>query len=57
VRQILGNIQVTVIPNQLAVPGAATAFNEDGSLADEGQQKAVKAIGATLATVTGKIVA
>jgi len=57
VRQILGNIQVTVIPNQLAVPSAAKAFNDDGSLADEGQQKAAKAIGAALATVTGKIVA
>jgi len=57
VRQILGNIQVTVIPNQVAVSSARTAFKEDGSLADEAQQKAVKAIGAALAKVTAKIVA
>ena len=57
VRQILGNIQVTVIPNQLAVSGAASAFNEDGSLAQEAQQKSVKAVGAALATVTAKIIA
>ncbi|MEX2617020.1 MAG: NAD(P)H-dependent oxidoreductase [Alphaproteobacteria bacterium] len=57
VRQILGNIQVTVLPNQVTVPGARSAFKEDGSLADEGQQKAVRAAGAALATVTAKLVA
>ena len=57
VRQILGNIQVTVLPNQATVPGARSAFKEDGSLVDEGQQKAIRAVGAALATVTAKIVA
>ncbi len=57
VRQILGNIQVTVLPNQATIPGARSAFTEDGNLADEGQQKAVKAVGAALAKVTAKIVA
>lgn len=56
VRQILGNIQVTVIPNQATVPGARSAFNDDGNLADDAQQKAVKAVGAALAQVTAKIV-
>lgn len=57
VRQILGNIQVTVLPNQATIPGARSAFKEDGSLVDEGQQKAIRAVGAALATVTAKIVA
>ena len=56
VRQILGNIQVTVLPNQATVPGARSAFKEDGSLVDEGQQKAIRAVGAALAKVTAKIV-
>jgi len=36
-RQLLSNIGVTVLPDQLAIGGAGQAFDEDGSLADEGQ--------------------
>lgn len=57
VRQILGNIQVTVIPNQATVPGARAAFSDDGSLLDAAQQKAVKTVGAALAKMTTKIIA
>jgi len=35
VRSILGNIGVTVIPNQVAVPIALDAFDADGRLKDE----------------------
>jgi chromate reductase len=43
-RSILGNIGVTMVPQQVAINGAAKAFNEDGSLADEGQAGQVKAV-------------
>ncbi|MBL6600592.1 MAG: NAD(P)H-dependent oxidoreductase [Alphaproteobacteria bacterium] len=43
-RSILGNIGVTMVPQQVAISGAAKAFNEDGSLADEGQAGQVKAV-------------
>ena len=43
-RSILGNIGVTLVPQQIAISGAAKAFNEDGSLADAGQAGAVKGI-------------
>jgi NAD(P)H-dependent FMN reductase len=39
-RQILGvGTGALVIPQQVAVPRAASAFEEDGSLKDEAQQK------------------
>ena len=34
IRSILGNIGVTVLPNQIAVPKAMEAFDADGSLKD-----------------------
>lgn len=43
-RSILGNIGVTLVPQQTAISGAGKAFNEDGSLADEGQAGMVKAV-------------
>jgi chromate reductase, NAD(P)H dehydrogenase (quinone) len=43
-RSILGNIGVTMVPQQIAVGGAGKAFNDDGSLADEGQAGAVKGV-------------
>lgn len=33
-----------MVPQQVAISGAAKAFNEDGSLADEGQAGQVKAV-------------
>jgi NAD(P)H-dependent FMN reductase len=54
VRAILGNIGVTVIPQQLAVSGAANAFDGD-KLKDEAQAKAAMAIGQRLAEVAAKL--
>jgi chromate reductase len=55
VREILGNIQVLVLPDQVAVPKANEAFNNDGSLKDAKQQAAVAAVGAKLAAVLAKL--
>lgn len=54
-RAILGNIQVLVIPDQIAVPRAHEAFNTDGSLKDSKQQFAVQAVGAQLTQLMKKI--
>jgi NAD(P)H-dependent FMN reductase len=50
-RMLLGNIGVTVLPDQQAIPQAYKAFNDDGSLADAGQQESVLNLGRKLATV------
>lgn len=49
VRAILGNIGVTVVPNQLAISQAFEAFDNDGNLFDEKQQNTVLDIGSTVA--------
>ena len=55
VRAILENIQVTVLPDQIAVPKAHEAFNGDGTLKDDGLRKRVEGLGAKLAEVTAKL--
>lgn len=55
VRSILENINVLVIPDQIAIVKANEAFDEQGRLKDETQRKKVEAIGAKLATVTAKL--
>lgn len=55
VRSILGNIKCTVIPEQVAVSKAGEAFNENGSLKDEKQEKSVRNIGAQVAKVASKL--
>lgn len=45
-RSILSNIGVIVIPTQMAIARANEAFDEDGSLKDEGQQAGIEAVGA-----------
>ena len=45
-RTILANIGTVVVPMQLAIPRAAEAFDEDGSLKDERQQATIEAIAA-----------
>lgn len=55
VRAVLGNIQVTVLPDQIAVSSAHEAFDEDGALKDDSQRKKVEALGAKLAAVTAKL--
>ena len=54
VRAILGNIGVTVIPQQIAVGSAGNAFEGD-KLKDEAQAKSVMAVGAKLAEVAAKL--
>ena len=55
VRQILSNINVLVIPQQVAVPAAGSAFDEAGSLSDPARQTAVEGVGAALAQMTARI--
>lgn len=55
-RSILGNIKVIVLPDQLAISKANEAFNDDGSLKDEKQAAAVKAIAKRLVEVTGNLI-
>jgi chromate reductase len=56
-RTILEGIGVLVIPDQRAVPGAMNVFSDTGEMIDGGQKEAIAAIGAKLATVTGKLIA
>ncbi len=56
-RAILGNIGVTVLPDQVAVSAAHQAFKEDGSLADEKLGERVKQLGAGLARHLAKLLA
>ncbi|MCE9607183.1 MAG: NAD(P)H-dependent oxidoreductase [Planctomycetia bacterium] len=54
-RSILGNIQVLVLPDQIAIVKAHEAFGDDGLLKDAKQQAAVLAIGAKLAATIAKL--
>ena len=53
-RSILGNIGVIVLPDQIAVPRAFEAFQEDGTLKDPKQQTAVENLGRSLAAFLAK---
>ena len=55
VRAILGNIGVFVIPGQVCIPKADTAFNEDGSLKDPSQTEAVRRLAGKLVEMTRKL--
>jgi chromate reductase len=57
VRAILGNIGITVLPDQVAVSKAHEAFTAEGSLADAKQQGSVKNLGALLAKHLAKVLA
>lgn len=54
-RMILSNIQVLVLPEQVAVSAANEAFNADGTLKDPRRQQAVEAIGRRVAEVAGRL--
>jgi NAD(P)H-dependent FMN reductase len=56
-RSILGNLGITVLPDQVAVSGAYQAFGEDGSLTDEKQADRVRKLGSTLADHLAKVLA
>lgn len=49
VRSILGNIGVIVLPSQVAVPSAHEAFDGEGQLKNETQQKSVRGLGVAVA--------
>lgn len=48
IRQLLGNLGVTVLPDQLAVGRAQQAFNPDGTLTDAAQMAKLNAMTARL---------
>lgn len=54
-RSILGNIGVLVIPEQVALPKAAEAFDESGRLKDAKSQGMVEKVGRRLAKVAGAL--
>jgi chromate reductase len=55
VRAILGNINVIVLPDQLAIARAFETFADDGSLKDPKQQAGVEGLGKTLAEFLKKV--
>lgn len=54
-RAILSNINVLVLPNQLAIPKAGDAFNADGTLKDAKQQETIARIGQKLVQTVNKL--
>lgn len=55
-RSILGNLQVLVLPDQVAIPNANGAFGVDGMLVDPHQQRSIEHLGEKLATLLIKLV-
>jgi len=55
VRAILGGIGVHVLPAQVALPGAFSAFAEDGSLVDEAVAKRVVSLAEGLHALTSAL--
>jgi NAD(P)H-dependent FMN reductase len=49
VRMLLGNIRMTVVPDQVAVPAAHTLFDDSGALTDEAMRDRVEGVGRALA--------
>ena len=54
-RAILGSINMLVLPMQVALPSAFSAFNEDGTLLDENNQKKIDALAAEVIGYTSKL--
>ena len=54
-RMLLGNIGVTVIPEQLAIPTTSKSFDDNGALIDEKQHQSIFNLGVKLAQFVEKI--
>ena len=54
-RMMLGNIGVHVIPDQLAIPQAHDAFDEEGHLKNAGQVKVLETVVKALVNVAGQL--
>jgi chromate reductase len=54
-RGILSYLGMIVVPTQLAIPRASTAFDAQGHLTDEQQAKTVRSIGAEVVTFLRKL--
>jgi chromate reductase len=54
-RAILGNIEVTVIPQQYALSKAHEAFDADGRMKDAAQKASAEAVGTALAVIVKKL--
>ncbi len=52
VRVVLGNLGVVLLPDQVALPKAAEAFDAEGSLVDPARRKSLLDLGAALARAT-----
>jgi chromate reductase, NAD(P)H dehydrogenase (quinone) len=55
VRSILSNIGVIVLPDQIAVPLAFAAFNDEGNLKDEQKQASVQGLGKAVADILSRL--
>jgi len=55
VRSILSNLQVLVLPQQMAIPKANEAFNTDGTLKDIKQQSTIEVLGRSLTEIIVKL--
>jgi NAD(P)H-dependent FMN reductase len=55
VRSILGNIGVLVMPQQIAVPNAFEAFQENGTLRNPEQQQGIEKLGGALVDLLKKL--
>jgi NAD(P)H-dependent FMN reductase len=54
-RMLLGNIGITVLPEQQAIPHAFKAFSDKGCLNDANQQRAVEKLGINLVQLINKL--
>jgi len=54
-RDILGNIGVTLLPQEAAIAKAQKAFGESGQLIDEGNSQRVRQVAAGLVELTAKL--
>lgn len=54
-RLLLGNIGVTVLPDQIALRAAHQAFDADGELVDPAQKERAESLGARLAAVVAAL--